>query len=163
MTTTVASTQSMTAIANQINAILTAKFGDKLPFGVSAQKGCLGGEYVQIWISCSTKLIHQVRGQMPQVVSLCVDDDLTLRTQVFGGNGGGCIYRKPNTEIREEKYLYMKSVKVPFRQPKKELKFIVNAVSNFCDNYVKTLRENIDTLMYQDIVDYKALLASLPQ
>ena len=57
----------------------------------------------------------------------------------------------------------MKSVKVPFRQPKKELKFVLNAICNFCDNYIKTLRENADVLTHPDMVDYKALLASLPE
>lgn len=116
---------------------------------------------IGIAFSASDYNINNVRGQLPQLVSLALwnwDDGLELKPQIFGGDGGQIIYRKPNMQDDREKYLAMKSVKIPFRKPKGELKFIYAAIERFCQNWVKTLKENRNELMYQDIVDYDKLL-----
>lgn len=118
------------------------------------------GKNLGIVIAASDYAINNVRGQYPQAVSLTLDlSSLELNPQVFGGNGGRVIYRKPNMEDPSEKYLAMKSVKVPFRTPTKEEGAVLKAIEKFAENYKKTLRENRDTLKYTDIVDYDALLS----
>ena len=117
------------------------------------------GSYIKIWAAASNIDINNVQGQKPQVVSLCLDiDTLELYPQIFGGNGGQCIYRKPNLEDSSEKYLAMKSVKIPFRKPQKEKSKVLAAIEKFFKNYVNTLKENKENLMYQNIVDYNQIL-----
>jgi hypothetical protein len=119
-----------------------------------------GSPYLKIAFAVSDYDINNVRGQKIQCVSLILDlTTLELQSQVFGGNGGQSIYRKPNMEHPREKYLAMKSVKIPFRMPKKEQKFVYNAIRKFAQNWVKSLTENIDELMYQDKVNYKEFLS----
>lgn len=119
------------------------------------------GKNLGILIAASDYAINNVRGQFPQAVSLTLDlSSLELHPQVFGGNGGQAIYRNPNMNDQKEKYLAMKSVKIPFRTPPKEEASVLKAIEKFAENYKKTLKENIDVLRYTDIVDYDALLSS---
>lgn len=74
--------------------------------------------------------------------------------------GGQSIYRKPNKDVDNEKYLAMKSVKIPFRMPKKEEKNVLDCVEKFAKNWVLALKENKDVLMYQDYVNYDEFLNS---
>ena len=107
------------------------------------------------------RTINNVSGQYPQVVSLSLNlENLELTTQVFGGNGGRCIYRNINKDNPKEKYLAMMSVKIPFRKPKPEEKFILNAIEKFAENWIKTLKENVEVLKYKDIVNYEDFLNS---
>lgn len=146
-------------IVEAIQTRLTEKLGDRFPFSVYAVNGSFGGKYVCMWIACSTYEINNVNGQRPQMVSLMLDmDGLTLRPQSLGGNGGQCIYRQPNMEDPNERYLAMKSVKVPFRKPKNTVEAAVDCVGKFADNYIKTLADNYDVLRYKEIVDYDGLL-----
>lgn len=119
----------------------------------------LGDKYIGIFIAASDYDINQVKNQKPQAVSLslCLND-LELRPQVYGGNGGQSIYREPNPNDPAEKYLWGKSVKVPFRKPQPNEAAVLKAIAKFCQNYKQTLINNIDVLKYRDIVDYKALL-----
>lgn len=117
------------------------------------------GEHIAIKFAPSDHLINGVSGQYPQLASLAIDlEDLELSVQMFGGSGGNRIYRKPNMQDSKEKYLAMKGVKIPFRKPKPELKFIYGAIERFCRNYVKVMRENKDQLMYSEYVDYDTYL-----
>jgi hypothetical protein len=100
-----------------------------------------------------------VQGQLPQVVSLHLSHELELSHQVFGGNGGRWIYRRPNMDSPREKYLAMASEKVPFRTPEKNEDAVLRAIGRFINNYKRILIENKAELMYQDIVDYDSLLA----
>jgi hypothetical protein len=59
----------------------------------------------------------------------------------------------------DEKYLAAKSVKVPFRTPQPNEKAVLDAIRRFAENYKKTLADNREVLLYQDIVDYDKLLA----
>lgn len=128
---------------------------------VQKRKNCFGGFYIKIMFAASEIEINRVSGQFPQVVSLSLDlDTLELGPQIFGGNGGQFIYRKPNLNDPREKYLAMKSVKIPFKKPKKEEKFILSAIERFGLNWVKTLKENKDELKYQEIVNYDDFLNS---
>ena len=149
----------METLTQEIKDILKAKLGDKFVYNVSKQTNFFGGDYIQIWMACSMIDINEVRGQKPQVVSLSLDiETLELAPQVFAGNGGQRIYRKPNLEDPSEKYLAMKGVKVPFRKPQPTKEKVKESIAKFADNYIKTLRENKATLKYQDIVDYDSIL-----
>jgi hypothetical protein len=103
--------------------------------------------------------INNVSGQKPQIVSLRLyTNTLILKPQVFGGNGGNYIYRKPNLNDSKEKYLCMKGVKIPFRTPKPERDNVLKAIKLFAENWVNILKENQGVLMYQDIVNYNEIL-----
>jgi len=143
----------------EITDILTKILNKDMFLQVVQYKGCFTDSYIKIAFACSHIDINNVRGQKPQIVSLSLNlTDLELQSQMYGGNGGQYIYRQPNKEIATEKYLAMKSVKVPFRKPKKEKKFVLNAITRFANNYIKTLKENESVLMYQDLIDYNTIL-----
>jgi hypothetical protein len=143
----------------QISDILTAKLGTKFPFSVTIDSTCFGGKYIKIWWSCSLHQINNVRGQLPQVVSFSLNNDLTFKPQVYGGNGGRYIDRDINPENPKEKYLCMASEPIPFRTPKKETTAILKCLSKTIDNYIDILKTHKNNLKYQDIVDYNYLLS----
>jgi len=117
-------------------------------------RGCFGDYYLKIVIAASNYEINRVKGQFVQDVSLNYELKTgTLTTQVFGGNGGGSIYVKPQKNL----YLYMESVKIPFRKVTGK-ESAIKALGRFCDNYLKALKDNRDILMYQDLVNYDELL-----
>jgi len=152
----------LAASIEQVKGILDSIFlGSKFAYNVSESKTFDGKPMLKIWAAASDHEINNVRGQMVQLVSLALWPN-ELAPQVFGGSGGQRIYRKPNIEIREEKYLAMKGEKVPFKRPKNEPKAILSAIERFFKNYVATLRTHKDVLMYQDIVNYDELLESVP-
>ncbi len=146
---------------NEIMNILSSKLKNGFVFDVAERNFSIGsGPYLQIWAACSNDNINGVAGQKAQVVSLCLDlTTLELNPQIYGGNGGRSIHRIPNLNDPSEKYLAMKSVKIPFRTPLKEKKNVLMAIEKFVDNYLKTLRENKSVLMYKNMIDYDTLLS----
>ena len=125
---------------------------------VSKYKG-MSSEYIGIVFASKDVLINNVRGQRPDVVSLSIHlNDLELYVQVFGGNGGQHIYRKPDLNHPREQFLAMKSVKIPFRQPKKEEGAILKAIERFAERWILTLKENKENLYYQHLVNYDDFL-----
>ncbi len=129
-------------------------------FDVSEYKQWLGGgTYLAIKIAACNHLINGVADQRVQAVSLCLDlPDMELKTQSFGCSGGGSIYRKPNLNDPEEKYLAMKRVKIPFRTPKKEEGAVLRCVEKFCQSYKQTLIDNKDVLCHPELCDYNLVL-----
>lgn len=150
----------MEAIKNQIESILTSKLPN-FAIKVIERKNFIGnGTYLAIFIaSTMDKTIHNVTNQFPDFCSLRLDNDLTLETQCYGGFGGGSLYRNIDNNA-DEKYLAMKSVKIPFRKPQQTEKAVLNAISKFADNYLKTLKDiqSMGLLRYTDLVDYSKLL-----
>jgi len=117
------------------------------------------GESIGIIMAASNYEINRVKGQYPQDVSLMLDvNDMDLHVQVFGGNGGNRIYLVPDKNDPKEKYLAMAGVKIPFRTPKKEEKFVLQAIEKFAENYKIALKENKDRLFYKEYVDYDTLI-----
>jgi hypothetical protein len=117
------------------------------------------GEYIGIIMAASNYEINRVKGQYPQDVSLMLDvNDMDLHVQVFGGNGGNRIYLVPDKNDPKEKYLAMAGVKIPFRTPKKEEKFVLQAIEKFAESYKNSLKENKDRLFYKEYVDYDTLI-----
>ena len=109
------------------------------------------GDYLKIMVACDE--------QRTQAVSLSLNEDtLWLEPQGYGGIGGQAIYRKPNMNDAKEKYLAMKSMRIPFRRPQQNEQAILKAIAKFFTAYKDTLLENIDVLEYQDKVDYRKLL-----
>lgn len=140
---------------NELEKILN----DNLPASalkhVGIGKNCLGsGTYYKISFAASSFEIKGVKGQLPQLVSLCLDEDFTLYPQAFGGMGGNWIETEPN----DEKYLAIKRLKVPFRKPKKEKQAVFQAIERFCTAWILLLKENREKLCYQKNVDYNELL-----
>lgn len=128
---------------------------------VSTWKGFEGTQYLKIVMAAKDHNIHGVEGQRVQVVSLSLNlRTLELQTQTYGGNGGGYITREPNREDPKEKYLAMKSVKVPFRRPAANEKDVLAAIERFAVNYKNTLIENKAVLTHRDLVNYDELLKS---
>lgn len=142
----------------QFEAILEKTLSGFLT-SVKQKKSFYGSEYLAIQIACSDYNINNVDGQKPQLVSLMLElDTLELHTQVFGGFGGGSIYRNIRPEDPKERYLAMQSIKIPFRKPKATSEAVLKAFEKFCISYKETLRENVLELRYTDIVDYSNLL-----
>ena len=109
----------------------------------------LRSKYLKIVIAASDYQINGVSGQFPACVSLCLDlDSLELEAQIFGGNGGNRIFRKPRKHLDAEKYLALGSEKVAFRRPKKEEKAILRAVERFAENWRKTVASVIDEMQH---------------
>ena len=83
---------------------------------------------------------------------------MDLHPQVFGGNGGQSIYRKPDLNHPKEKYLAMARIKIPFRTPQPNETAVLKAIENFCIRYKQALAENFNELLWHDIVDYDNIL-----
>ena len=111
-----------------------------------------GGEYIGVQMACSDHDINRVDGQKIQKASLTLDIkslELESRCEMF---------RQPNEQDPKERFLAMKSIKVPFRRPACNEKDVLNAVQRFAENYKKALIENRAVLKYQDLVNYDELL-----
>jgi hypothetical protein len=146
-------------LIQQIETTLKSVLPTSIFINVVEYKQFFGGNCIGIMLAIKDYNINGVNGQRPQAVSLSLDPKtLELQPQIFGGNGGQSIYRQPNRELREEKYLYMQSVKIPFRKPKPEIDNVLKAIKTFAENYIKILKENKDVLMYKEYVDYDSIL-----
>lgn len=110
--------------------------------------------YLQIIIAAADAHINNVKGQRPQMVSFRLDSDLSLEVQHYGGCGGRTISTKPE----QGSYLAIKSVKIPFRKPKKNEDAVLRALQRFCARYLGALKEHKDNLLYGELVDYNTLL-----
>jgi len=143
----------------KILAILDEVLPEKCFRQVWNRKTFYSTPQIGIAMSVSSHDINNVRGQKIQLVSLILDlNDMELKPQSFGGSGGQRIYVKPNLNDPKEKFLAMKSVKIPFRKPKGEEKFILDAVKRFAENWLTALRENREILMYQELVNYDEII-----
>jgi len=100
-----------------------------------------------ISIAANSHRINGVSGQLPQIV-----------TRIFSRGeliaNGRAVYREPNIWAPDEKYLWGKGMRVPFRKSKDYL----GSFERFCIAYKKILVDNMGVLKYQDVVDYKTLL-----
>jgi len=149
----------MKTLVEKIENVLNAQLPEGAHRIIKEVEGSFGGDYIKIAFAASDAQINNVRGQHPQCVSLCLDiQDMELYPQVFGGNGGRLIHRKPNMEDPREKYLAMKGVRIPFRKPKPEEAKILNAIARFAQRWQEALKQNREVLMYQDLVNYDELL-----
>jgi hypothetical protein len=138
----------MEAIKTKIETILKSELPGFITL-VKQQKHYLGGEYyLAIYIYTSEENINGVLGQKPNLCSLALENDLELRVQVFGGNGGNRIYTKPDRNNPKEKYLAMAPQKVNFRAPKKEEKTVLNAIKKFAQNYKATIELHKENLIH---------------
>jgi len=146
-------------LITKINAILQKEVPNFF-HSVTKTKSYFGNEeQIAIKIAASDYEINNVRGQYPQLVSLLLNvDTMELNVQVFGGNGGQRIYRDINPNDPKEKFYAMIGIKVPFRTPQKNEKAVLSAIQKFVQNYKQTLRDNIQTLRYKNVVDYETLL-----
>lgn len=110
---------------------------------------------LQIKLYVPGPTINNVPGQFIQRVLLMLDlTDMELRPVLQ------CITRKINPNHPREKYLAQVSVKIPFRMPAREEGAVIKACARFAKRWVEALKENVDVLMYQDLVDYKQFLNS---
>ena len=122
---------------------------------VNEGKSIFSEPQIRIMIAASNYLINNVEGQRPLAVSLLLDlNDMELRPQVFGGNGGRRMYFNTDPNNPKHKFLAMSGIDLPFRKPNPNEKAILNAIKKFAENWLKTLRENKEFLMHTDKVDY---------
>lgn len=138
---------------NEIKSILETVLPSKTVIVVKEDKKIFDdGKTLQIAFYPESNTINNVSGQYPQVVSLRLDlDTLELEPQIYGGNGGRCIYRVPDEKHR---YLAMQSIKIPFRRPKPEKDKILAAVKRFAERWLQALKDNKEVLKYHDYVNY---------
>lgn len=101
-------------------------------------------EYLKINIATSNYWINNVEGQTYNNISLSLSDDLELKFQIFGGNGGQCFYRSIDKNNPKEKYYALKSVKIPFRTPKKDKELVLKSIKNICVKYKELLKETLE-------------------
>ncbi len=130
--------------------LLTNKLGNRFKYQVTPWNG-MSTQYLKIAISPDGT-------SSMQCVSLSLGEDLELRPQIYGGNGGNTIYREINKEDPKEKYLAMKGITVPFRKPKQDKEAVLRCIDRFVDAYIKTLADNLDKLCYRDQIDFSACL-----
>lgn len=110
---------------------------------------------LQIRIFVPGPTIHGVPGQFIQMVLLVLDlEDMELRAAIQR------ITRKVNPNHPREKNLAQVGVKIPFRKPAQEEEAVIRACARFAKRWVEALKENVDVLMYQDLVDYKQFFNS---
>ncbi len=148
----------MESIKNKIEDLLNKELKG-FHIEVWIGKHFYGGNYVGINIATSNYEINRVEGQYYNNISLILDDDLTLKFQSFGGNGGQRIYRKINN-TPNEKYLALGHEKIQFRTPKKDEKSVINAIKKVCDKYKDTLRliDSQNLLREVDLNKVKSLI-----
>ena len=104
---------------------------------------------IKISIAATSDEINRVKGQYPAHASLLLLlDTMELNTQIFGGMGGGSIFRLPNKEIESEKYLALKAIKIPFRRPSKNEAAVLKAIEKFAIAWRETVRENLAAMPY---------------
>lgn len=110
---------------------------------------------LQIKLYVPGPTINDVPGQFIQRVLLVLDlEDMELRAAIQR------ITRKVNPNHPQEKNLAQVGVKIPFRKPAQEEEAVIRACARFAKRWVEALKENVDVLMYQDLVDYKQFLNS---
>ena len=110
---------------------------------------------LQIKLCVPGPTINNVPGQFIQRVLLVLDlTDMELRAVIQR------ITRKINPNHPREKYLAQVGIKIPFRRPAREEEAVVRACARFARRWVEALKENVDVLMHQDLVDYKQFLNS---
>ena len=152
-------TPQQESICNTVRQILNDNLPEQAFKLVKVRGTTFSGNYLMIFFAASAIDMHNVELQKPQCVGLSLDfETMELCGQHYGGFGGTRIDRKPNLDHPRERYLAMAGEQVPFRQPKKELKFVLAAIERFCKAWLQTLRVHRDTLCYADIVDYETLL-----
>ena len=101
-------------------------------------------EYLKINIATSSYQINNVSGQYYNNISLCLSENLELKFQVFGGNGGQCFYRSIDPNNPKEKYYALQRVKIPFRTPANNETAVLKAFKNVCIRYKQLLKETFE-------------------
>ncbi|MDA3780355.1 MAG: hypothetical protein PF487_09100 [Bacteroidales bacterium] len=144
---------------NEIKNLLEAVLPSKTIIEVSEHEQYFSNEKtLRIVFYPQSETVNGVRGQYPEVVSLSLSlDTLELQPQIYGGNGGQCIYRTPD---ENNPYLAMQRIKIPFRKPKPEQKFILAAIKRFAERWLQTIKDNKDVLIHHDLVNYDEFLNS---
>lgn len=141
----------------KIQNILTEVLPENFKITVKPYNGYFGkSEYIQIKFSPSDYLINGVQGQTPCVVSLSLDvTTMILKSQMYGGT---CVFRKTDPEnFPKEWNLALGRIKIPFRKPKSEEKFVLKAIRVFAERYLQKLKENRHLLLHVEKVDYSFL------
>lgn len=104
---------------------------------------------IAIMIAATNDEINRVKGQYPACVSLLLEvESNTLQTQVFGGMGGQHVYRNPRKQLDSERYLALKSIKIPFRKPSSNETAVLKAIEKFAVNWRETVKENLAEMPY---------------
>jgi len=113
---------------------------------VETRKYHFGNEqYLKINIATSDFWINNVQGQTYNNISLSLSQDLELKFQIFGGNGGQCFYRSIDPNNPKEKYYALKGVKIPFRTPANNETAVLKAFKNVCIRYKQLLKETYES------------------
>lgn len=124
-----------------IQKLLDENLPDQIIKRAYEYRDILGGYFVRIEIRSSGKEINRFRGQYQNFISLHLSyPGLSLSFQRYGGMGGQVLYRKIDPENPAEKFLAMKSEKIPFRTPKPEIEAVKKALKSVCVSYVRTLQ-----------------------
>lgn len=128
-------------LKNLIEDFLKANLPKQIIVEVGIRSNFFSPEkYLKIMIFSSKLTINRVEEQYPDLISLYLDENLYLKFQGYGGNGGQSLYRMIDKSIIREKHNALGSDKIAFRTPKNEEKAVLKALKNICERYVATLQ-----------------------
>ena len=131
----------MENLKTQIESLLKENLPSQVFIKVDVRKNFFSTDrYLKIIIYTSEKTINNVQGQYPDLISLSLEEDLTLKFQNYGGCGGQSLYRNIDKSIEREKYMALGRDTITFRTPKKEEKAVLKALKSVCERYVSTLQ-----------------------
>jgi len=129
----------------EIDKILNSELiGFNIETGIRIQP--IGNDkYIKVSISTSNFEINNVSRQYHNHISFMIEEDLTLRFQIFGGMGGQSIYRSVDENNPKEKFYALQRVKIPFRTPKKDRDSVLKAIKNICTKYKEILKTTLES------------------
>ena len=126
---------------------------------VEDRKAFYGGNFLKIAIAGSDKLINNVKGQYPGLVSLSLDlDKKELSVQIYGGCGGQTLLVNVDKNDPAQKYNAYHGVRIPFRKPQPNDEKIVNAIGKFVQNWKDAIKSHLDRMPHAEMADWKKLV-----
>jgi hypothetical protein len=126
---------------------------------VEDRKAFYGGNLLKIAVAGSDKLISNVKGQHPGLVSLSLDlDKNELSVQIYGGCGGQTLLVNVNKNDPEQMYYAYYGVRIPFRKPQPNDEKILNAIGKFVQNWKDAIKSHLDRMPHGEMVDWKKIV-----
>lgn len=113
-----------------IYAMLSKKFPNNFGITTVDEWQSLSKPYLAIKVSPNLERMNN-----HSMVSLWIDETV-MRTQIYGGEGGQCLYRKG-----------YKRVKIRFTKPRQHTnEKCLQSLEKFLDNYIAALKEHSESL-----------------
>lgn len=143
-------------IKNEVKDIIEKVLPNSFNIILRQLKSFNGDDLLFIGASPSTYEINKAKGEYPEFVSLELNlSTFNLEPQAYSGIGGNHFYIKIRQDLfPKEKCSNLGIVKIPFRKPKKELKYVYKSIEIFFERYIELLKEWKDNLKYKEKGNY---------